>query len=144
MTASRTASCACGQLRVNVVGEPVRVGICNCTQCQRRTGAAFAVGAFFPNGQVSGIEGAHKAFTRSSDAGRKVEYHFCTQRGSTVFWHRQATPELTAISVGCFTDPTFPAPVGRHLGRAQAAMGRVSSRDAGAGGSAGMIERPLP
>ncbi|MGA9319528.1 MAG: GFA family protein [Xanthobacteraceae bacterium] len=111
MSTSRTASCACGQLRVNVVGEPVRVGICNCTQCQRRTGAAFAVGAFFPNSQISGIEGAHKAFTRSSDAGRKVEYHFCADCGSTVFWHRQATPELTAISVGCFTDPTFPAPV---------------------------------
>ena len=38
MGTSRTASCACGRLRVNVVGEPVRVGICNCTQCQRRTG----------------------------------------------------------------------------------------------------------
>ena len=106
----RTASCACGRLRVNVVGDPVRVGICNCTQCQRRTGGAFAVGAFFPNSQISAIEGAHKAFNRSSDAGRKVEYHFCTECGSTVFWYREATPELTAISVGCFTDPTFPPP----------------------------------
>jgi hypothetical protein len=71
--------CACGRLRVNLVGEPVRVGICNCTQCQRRTGGAFAVGAFFPNSQISAIEGAHKAFNRSSDAGRKMEYHFCTE-----------------------------------------------------------------
>ena len=44
-----------------------------------------------------GFEGAHKAFNRSSDAGRKVEYHFCTECGSTVFWYREATPELTAI-----------------------------------------------
>ena len=73
-------------------------------------GGAFAVGAFFPNSQISAIEGAHKAFNRSSDAGRKVEYHFCTECGSTVFWYREATPELTAISVGCFTDPTFPPP----------------------------------
>jgi Glutathione-dependent formaldehyde-activating enzyme len=35
------------------------VGICNCTQCQRRTGATFAVGAFFPKRQISAIEGAH-------------------------------------------------------------------------------------
>lgn len=110
MTSSRTASCACGQLRVNVVGEPVRVGICNCTQCQKRTGAAFAVGAFFPRRQVSAVEGVQKAFGRLSDAGRNLEYHFCPQCGSTVFWYLDAAPELTAVSVGCFTDPTFPAP----------------------------------
>jgi hypothetical protein len=110
MSTSRTASCACGQLRVNVIGEPARVGICNCTQCQRRTGGAFAVGAFFSKNQISAIDGTHKAFARSSDAGREVEYHFCPECGSSVFWYREATPELVAISVGCFTDPTFPAP----------------------------------
>jgi hypothetical protein len=112
MSTSRTASCACGRLRVNVAGEPARVGICNCTQCQRRTGAAFAVAAFFPTAQVSAIEGAHQAFKRSSDSGRSVEYHFCPECGSTVFWYREATPDLTAISVGCFTDPAFPPPKG--------------------------------
>ena len=95
---------------MSVAGEPARVGICNCTQCQRRTGAAFAVAAFFPKSQISAIEGAHKAFRRSSDAGRDVECHFCPECGSTVFWYRDATPELAGISVGCFTDPTFPAP----------------------------------
>jgi len=110
MARSWTASCACGQLRVNVTGEPARVGICNCTQCQRRTGAAFAVGAFFPKQQISGIEGVHKAFGRSSDAGRNLEYHFCPECGSTVFWNLDAAPELTAVAVGCFTDPAFPAP----------------------------------
>ena len=112
MSTSRMAKCSCGQLRVSVTGEPVRVGICNCTQCQRRTGGAFAVGAFFPTPQISAIEGAHKSFTRLSDAGRKVDYHFCPECGSTVFWYRAATPELTALAVGCFTDPTFPPPQG--------------------------------
>ena len=110
MATSRTASCACGQLRLNVTGEPARVGICNCTQCQRRTGAAFAVGAFFPKHQVSAVEGKHKAFRRSSDSGRSLEYHFCPECGSTLFWHLDAAPELTAVAVGCFTDPAFPAP----------------------------------
>ncbi len=107
---SRTASCACGQLRVTVTGEPARVGICNCTQCQRRTGGAFAVGAFFPKSQISAIEGAHKAFARLSDARRNLEYHFCPECGSTVFWYLDMAPELAGIAVGCFTDPMFPAP----------------------------------
>jgi hypothetical protein len=110
MAASRTASCACGQLRVSATGEPARVGICNCTQCQRRTGAAFAVGAFFPKGQIAAIDGAHKTFRRSSDSGRQLDYHFCPECGSTVFWNLDAAPELTAVAVGCFTDPAFPAP----------------------------------
>jgi len=110
MTTSRTASCACGQLRLKAFGEPARVGICNCTQCQKRTGAAFAVGAFFAKRQIAAIEGAHKAFKRSSDAGRNLEYHFCPECGSTVFWHLDMAPELTGVAVGCFTDPAFPAP----------------------------------
>jgi len=97
-------------LRLHAIGEPARVGICNCTQCQRRTGAAFAVGAFFPKRQISAIEGAHKAIRRLSDAGRNLEYHFCPECGSTVFWYLDAAPELTAVAVGCFTDPAFPAP----------------------------------
>jgi len=95
---------------VSVTGEPARVGICNCTQCQRRSGAAFAVGAFFPKRQISAIEGAHKTFRRSSDSGRYLDYHFCPECGSTVFWNLDAAPELTAVAVGCFTDPAFPAP----------------------------------
>ena len=106
----RTASCSCGQLRVSVEGEPARVGICSCTQCQRRTGAAFAVGAFFPKTQIAAIDGTHKAFRRSSDAGRDVEYHFCPECGSSVFWYLDAAPQLTAVAVGCFTDPAFPPP----------------------------------
>jgi hypothetical protein len=95
---------------VSVTGEPARVGICNCTQCQRRTGAAFAVGAFFPKGQISAVEGAYKTFGRSSDSGRDLDYRFCPECGSTVFWNLAAAPELTAVAVGCFTDPAFPAP----------------------------------
>ena len=68
MSTSRTASCACGQLRVSIIGKPARVGICNCTQCQRRTGGAFAVGAFFPRNQVSAIEVMNQVFLMTSRA----------------------------------------------------------------------------
>lgn len=35
---ARTASCSCGQLRIQVEGEPRGVGICHCLACQQRTG----------------------------------------------------------------------------------------------------------
>ena len=34
-TATREAACHCGQLRLEVSGEPFRVSICNCLDCQR-------------------------------------------------------------------------------------------------------------
>ena len=34
----RVASCSCGQLRLTCEGEPVRISICHCLECQKRTG----------------------------------------------------------------------------------------------------------
>ena len=50
--ATRRASCLCGQLTVEVEGDPVRVSICHCLGCQRRTGSVFGVQARWPREQV--------------------------------------------------------------------------------------------
>ncbi|CAD7030273.1 aldehyde-activating protein [Pseudorhizobium halotolerans] len=46
--ATRTASCSCGQLRIEVNDEPLNVGVCHCLACQQRTGSVFA--ALAPDG----------------------------------------------------------------------------------------------
>jgi len=118
MSVLRTASCACGQLSVEVEGEPALVLSCSCTQCQKRTGSVFGVSAYFAKDQVQPPTGQHKAATRSSDAGRSLEGHFCPECGSTVFWFAEAFPDRVGLAVGCFADPGFPAPVlaawGKH------------------------------
>ena len=106
----RTATCACGRVQISLRGEPEAVGACNCTQCQKRTGSAFGLGSYFKKTQVLNIQGPHKAFTRSSDAGRDIETHFCTECGSTVFWYAAFRPEHIGVAVGCFADPDFVAP----------------------------------
>ena len=45
---SRDAACSCGQLRLTVEGDPVRISMCHCLACQRRTGSVFATLASFP------------------------------------------------------------------------------------------------
>ena len=47
--ATRDAACSCGQLRVRAGGDPIRISICHCLACQRRSGSAFAVQARFPS-----------------------------------------------------------------------------------------------
>ena len=108
--ARRTAGCACGQLSITVQGEPLRVGICSCLQCQRRTGSLFGAGSFFDMAQVVETSGAERTYTRQGDSGRSVTFHFCPECGSSVFWTRDHRPDLMTVAVGAFADPSFPAP----------------------------------
>lgn len=106
----RTASCSCGQLSAIVSGDPVRVGICHCLACQRRTGSVFGVQARFPSASVT-INGKARVYVRAGDSGRQSRSHFCPLCGSTVFYEVAGAPEHIAIPVGAFADPSFPAPV---------------------------------
>jgi hypothetical protein len=106
---TRLATCACGALQVRCTGDPVRVSLCHCLDCQRRTGSTYGVAAFFRSADVE-ARGETRSFTRQSDSGRTVAFQFCPACGSTVLWTRSGRPELTAVAVGAFADPTFPAP----------------------------------
>jgi hypothetical protein len=111
VTVTRVAACHCGQLRLEVAGEPFAVSICNCLACQRRTGSAFGMQAGFSEGQVR-IDGRFGDYTRISDeADRKPHvFHFCPDCGSQVFYTEPDEPDLVVVSVGSFADPSFPAP----------------------------------
>jgi hypothetical protein len=105
--AAREAACHCGQLRLEVTGDPVRVSMCHCLACQRRTGSAFGFQARFPAENVR-IEGRHTEYARISDDGDERVFSFCPECGSTVFY--RTDPELVAVPIGAFADPSFPPP----------------------------------
>ena len=73
---ARTASCACGALRVTARGAPAVVNACACLDCQTRSGSAFTYTAFFPNDALE-IEGETRSFRTMRAAGR---------------WHEASTP----------------------------------------------------
>ena len=106
---TRIAHCCCGSLRTETTGEPVFVGACHCTECQRRTGAPFGVSTYFAKEQVR-TEGRGKVYLRGSDSGRKIEFHFYPDCGSTVFWYAEALPDLIGIAFGTFADPSMRRP----------------------------------
>lgn len=81
----RNAACSCGKLRVETRGEPTRISMCHCLECQRRTGSAFGMQARFPDDAVT-IEGTSRAFTRTADSGNRITFHFCPECGSTVYY----------------------------------------------------------
>src|SRR5262245_4367374 len=107
---TRRASCSCGKLQVVCEGEPVRTAMCHCFDCQRRTGAVFSTQAFFNRQQISSISGSATQFTRPAESGRSVTFRFCPACGSTVYWEPEAFPDLVAVAIGAFADPSFAAP----------------------------------
>ena len=106
---TRLATCACGQLTASCSGDPISVSLCHCFQCQRRTGSTYGIAAFFQRENVT-VAGWRMAYIRASDSGYPVTFYFCPRCGSTVYWNPDRKPEMVAVAVGAFADPTFPAP----------------------------------
>ena len=108
-TSSRLASCSCGQLSVTVHGDPVRVSVCHCLACQRRTGSVFGAQARFARADVQ-FSGKGKEFVRVGDEGGRCTFTFCPDCGATVHYTMAGVEEFVAIPVGAFADPAFPGP----------------------------------
>ena len=105
----RTASCRCGGLQVECRGEPVRVSVCHCLECQKRSGSAFATQARWRDENLT-VTGDFRTWERVADSGHRVTYRFCPTCGSTMAYVIEGWPGVTAVPVGNFADPGFPAP----------------------------------
>src|SRR5262249_54127571 len=90
------ASCSCGQLQVRAEGDPVRVSVCHCLACQRRTGSAFGAQARFPADRVT-VTGTFTEYVRyAEDNGDERRFRFCPTCGSTVVYTSD-DPDLIAV-----------------------------------------------
>ena len=119
--ATRESSCNCGQLSLTYEGpDPARISLCQCYECQKRTGSAFSWQTRLPIEHVT-IEGRSTKRTVPTDSEKPAEFrscdsggatfHFCPECGSTVYWEISIAPELLGVAAGTFADPTFPPPM---------------------------------
>jgi hypothetical protein len=93
-----------------VTGEPVRVSVCHCRDCKKRSGSAFAVQARWPAERVQ-IEGRSKSFVNIADSGNRMAFNFCPDCGSDVHYEISGKFDgLVAIPLGAFDDPHFASP----------------------------------
>ena len=110
----RRTTCTSELARVAAVSLELRVkespsAFCHCLECQKRSGSAFAAQARWPDAQVT-LAGRSKTWERVADSGHKATYQFCPDCGSTVAYVIEGWPGVTAVPVGAFADPGFPAP----------------------------------
>ena len=105
----RQASCSCGQLSLTATGDPVRISVCHCLACQRRTGSTYGFQARFPRARIA-ITGTSTRYARTADDGNRIAFHFCPGCGATVYYYSEDAPDAIAVPVGAFADPRFPPP----------------------------------
>jgi len=105
----QTASCRCGQLQAIVSGDPVRISVCHCLACQKRTGSAFSAQARWPAECVE-FNGRSTEWVRTADSGQTATYSFCPECGSTVHYTCSKLPDVVAIPLGALDDPYFASP----------------------------------
>jgi hypothetical protein len=111
VSSSREGGCLCGAVRYRVKAEPVRSSACHCTYCQRRSGSAFGLGAYFRDEDVEFLQGERKSYQyRSDESGRWLRTEFCASCGGTVTWTAEVFPGLRAIAGGSFDDPRWLRP----------------------------------
>ncbi len=70
-----TGGCLCGDVRIEAMGRPYRVGLCHCLDCRKHHGTLFHASAIFPQASV----------TVSGATGDYHGRHFCPRCGSSVF-----------------------------------------------------------
>ena len=96
----------CGTIHYSA--QPVRTMACHCSTCKKRTGAAYGVGVYFNESDVTisqGDLGIHEFHADTS--GRWIRNEFCTKCGSTISWTLEMRPGLRAIAGGCYDDPNW-------------------------------------
>ena len=82
-----TGQCLCGHVRYEVRGEPMRVGLCHCSDCRKESGAVFTTFAVWPR----------NAFSSAGETLVHKGRSFCPTCGSRLF---NLTDEEAEIRVG--------------------------------------------
>mmetsp|Transcript_24020 Transcript_24020/g.33589 ORF Transcript_24020/g.33589 Transcript_24020/m.33589 type:complete len:171 (+) Transcript_24020:31-543(+) len=110
--AIRMAQCCCGNMKLTCLGDPIRVSVCHCYECQRRTGSAFGAQARYSYSKVKIEEKVSSTvYSRKGDENAgKIHFHFCPNCGSTVYYRFDGMDDMLIVTLGSFADKDFPEP----------------------------------
>ena len=125
----RRAACSCGQLHLTIEGEPSRISMCHCLECQRRTGAAISNQARFRREQVT-FAGKSTAWMRTAEKWQRADLSFL----SDMRLHRLlGGRRLSWICRRCHRQlrrPEFPRADHRGVGGVTPPLGLLAARHA--------------
>jgi len=97
--------CSCGAVRYRIESAPMFVHCCHCRDCQRQTGAAFAVNALIETDRVTLLSGAPAPYAMPTDSGRPHHIHRCPTCQIGVWSKYGGLAKLRFVRVGTLDEP---------------------------------------
>lgn len=120
-----TGGCACGAIRYQIGSFPLLVYTCNCTDCQRRSGSAFALNMPVTASGFRILRGEPKAWRHASPTGVAVISWFCGDCGARLYGERAGRAEIVNVRAGTLDDTSWLVPAAHFFTRSASAQGWV-------------------
>jgi hypothetical protein len=94
-----TGSCHCGAIRYQAEGDPARVALCHCNDCQKLSGSAWRASVRVDAADFH-VTGEPKVYVKTAESGTKRGQAFCSECGSGLYAFTPADPQVYAIRLG--------------------------------------------
>jgi hypothetical protein len=110
-TLPMTGGCSCGAIRYEIASFPLLLYTCNCTNCQRASGSAFALNmpVFAKDFHIR--QGEPKPWRHISPTGVAVISWFCGDCGGRLHGDRAGRAEIVNLRAGTLDDTSWLVPV---------------------------------
>ncbi len=103
-----SGGCMCGAAKFTGKGEPLRVTVCHCAWCQRRTGSAYGIEVVYDASSVDLTGSSIASYRHISDqSGRWLDVSFCNRCGTNLGFTLEAASGLRTLLAGAFDDPSW-------------------------------------
>lgn len=105
-----TGGCPCGGIRYEIDAYPLLLYACHCTDCQRRSGSAFALNMAVSAKAFHIVHGTPKGWRRLSPSGAETVSWICGDCGCGINGERAGRPESTNVRAGSLDDTSWLSP----------------------------------
>jgi hypothetical protein len=112
-----TGGCRCGAIRYEITSFPLLLYTCNCTDCQRQTGSAFALNMPVRFNDFRLLRGEPNGWHHTSPNGTAVISRFCGNCGTRLYGERDGRPETVSLRAGTLDDTSWLVPVAHFFTR---------------------------
>ena len=104
--------CQCGAVRYRLTGAPLAVYNCHCKDCQRFSGAGWAMSMPVARERIELTSGSLNAYDSTADSGRVVRMVSCPQCHARLWNEPLSAPGMLVVRPGTLDDMGWAVPIG--------------------------------
>ena len=106
--------CVCEATRFRISSEPLTLYACHCTDCQKRTGSAFALSLWVPRAAVEATMGEPVVRDLAGPGEKRRPGWHCAHCGARLWGEPEKRPTMAVVRAGMLDDTSWLQPVA-HL-----------------------------